>query len=172
MKKLLSLFLAAFLVLSLCSCGPKQYEDLSESEKKIVDAASNFHAEYPAAQNVTLAGNPHLFIDYEGNEYVMLPLKFTENGVEEQRGVDIKNGHLVGFGAVEITDPEGIIDNSPEGIQAAIEGRAIWDAYIDTIINGGDIVGMTILDGTLRIASVEEFKKKDLEEIINACFNP
>ena len=86
--------------------------------------------------------------------------------------MDIKNGHLVGFGAVEITDPEGIIDNSPEGIQAAIEGRAIWDAYIDTIINGGDIVGMTILDGTLRIASVEEFKKKDLEEIINACFNP
>ena len=31
---------------------------------------------------------------------------------------------------------------------------------------------MTILDGTLRIASVEEFEKKDLEEIINACFNP
>lgn len=121
---------------------------------------------------MTLAANPHLFTDYEGNEYVMLSLKFTENGVQDQRGVDIKNGHLVGFGAVEITDPEGIIDKSPEGIQAAIEGRAIWDAYIDTLINGGNVVGMTILDGTLRIASVEEFEKKDLEEIINACFNP
>ena len=172
MKKLIVFLLVTILGLFLCACGPKRYEDLNESERKIVDAAANFHAEYPAAQNVTLAANPHLFIDYEGNEYVMLSLQFTENGVEEHRGVDIKNGHLVGFGAVDIMDPEGIIDNSPEGIQAAIEGRAIWDAYIDTIINGGDIVGMTILNGTLRIASVEEFEKKDLEEIINACFNP
>lgn len=172
MKKLIIFILTTIVVLSLCACGPKQYKDLNESEKKIVSAASAFHAEYPAAQDVTIAADPILFTDYNGNEYIMLSLKFTENGISQHRGVDFKNGHPVGFGASEINDPEGIIDNSPEGKRAVIEARTIWDAYVTTLTDGGNLIGKPLLDGTLQIASVEEFEKKDLENVVNACFIP
>lgn len=172
MKKLIIFILTTIVVLSLCACGPKQYEDLNESEKKIVSAATAFHAEYPAAQDVTLAADPFLFTDYNGNEYIMLSLKFTEDGIAQHRGVDFKNGHPVGFGSAEINDPEGIIDNSPEGKRAVIEGRTIWAAYVTTLTDGGSLIGQSLLDDTLRIASVEKFELKDLENLVNACFNP
>ena len=169
MKNLWKTALAVAVLLTLCACSGKKYEELNAGEKKIVRAASGYSWR-SAADEVTLNGDPVLITDEDGYGYEFIPVRIVIGGQERDDVLMSKNEVFVAYASEDIPYFEiaaGTVEYTGELLKK-VQCATLWDGYTDY---GDGLAGMRISE-SLRVVSVETFSRRELEDLLNVYLEP
>lgn len=164
MKRII--LLVSVIALLFSACGrPKNYQDCTYEQKRVLDAAGAFAMSNKSAKGAELTDDAVLVTAKGGTEYIFLPIRFTVDGTERTDVAMIKGNSFVAFSSDEI--PADAYTGNASGSRInellnIMECVVIWDNYT---LYGEDIAGKSMGTEYLIVQSVLAVEKGALSDL-------